>query len=1005
MTLDSSRWKDDDGVVMSAGDERGRTKRDRPSEPAATTVSRQESGLGSPGEGITPGRVTALLQQIAAVPDVEPDAGWSHWLAPGAVVGRFEMVREIGRGGFGVVWEARDQELGRSVAFKAVRVGGQARLREERLLREAEAAARLSHPNILTLHDLGRTEQGPYLVLELLNGETLRDRLDRGPVPVRDAVRIAVEIAKGMAHAHAQGVVHRDLKPANVFLCEDGQVKVLDFGMAHAFGRRRQDGGTPAYMAPEQWARAPEDERTDVFALGTMLFEMTSGELPFPADDGGKAVRSGRKPAVLEVPKAPALGELVGKMLDKDPTRRPRDGGEVLAELSAIHRELEQATSPPVVTVRTRRRSWRVFAPIAAGILVGMAVAAVAMWRLAEPRPAGGRPVVVAVADFANETRDPDLDGLSGLLITSLEQSKKLRVLTRGRMIDLVRELGEGNSPHIDESLARAVGRKAGVRTLLLASIQKLGDTYAAELRAVDPQKDDYLFTLREQATTKNDLLPLIDRLSDRTRLALREPDAEVKASEVNLAEAVTGNLEAYRHYFRGKELAARGELEGAVAEYRRAVEIEPGFALARLEVAWVGYFWSEESRISARDAVRQASSGAAHAPAKEAGLIRVLKAFFDGQFAACRAEIRPLATRYPEDRDVAVLAAEVLTWCGEVEGALPYYEQALRLAPDWDVLRLDQVTLLNYAGRGKEALALAQTGVRQRATPMARVAAALARYLAGDVEGGIAAIRTSEADDVFSKAFLAEGLASQGRFEEALASVAGLDQRLGDLARAQVLAYAGRLREGLAAMEVAAKRPGADVAFVRQATAWYLSAAGDLEGARRMASQGDFFTVLDGAMLVAIGSERRLKDLLAEVGPETLFYGRFLRALAAHRAGDRNAALGALRALDRGGASFAPYYRGLIATESGLDEEAVDALSRFCRAALVGSDAYPAPWLVARARYLTARSLDRLGRRDEARKVLDLQLARWKDADRDLPLLAEMRALRARLSTAPAAE
>src|SRR6266508_2676978 len=255
---------------------------------------------------------------------------------------------------------------------------------KKKLLREAEAAARLSHPNIVTLHGLGRTEQGPYLVLELLKGETLRHRLDRGPVPVREAVSIAVEIARGMAHAHAQGVVHRDLKPANVFLCEDGRVKVLDFGMAHAFGRPRQDGGTPAYMAPEQWARAPEDERTDVFALGTMLFEMTSSELPFPADDSGKAVLSGKKPPVLEVREASALGGLVGRMLEQDPTRRPRDGGEVLAELSAIHKELELATSVPSVTVRARRRSWRVFAPIAAGVLLGMAIMAGALWRRAE---------------------------------------------------------------------------------------------------------------------------------------------------------------------------------------------------------------------------------------------------------------------------------------------------------------------------------------------------------------------------------------------------------------------------------------------------------------------------------------------------------------------------------------------------------------------------------------------------------------------------------------------
>ena len=139
------------------------------------------------------------------------------------------------------MYEARDRELGRTVAFKAVRAGTRAATREERLLREAEAAARLSHPNIVTLYDVGRSEHGPYLVLELLRGRRRSrsgSRADRSPL--REALRIALEVAKGVAHAHAQGVVHRDLTPANVFLCDDGQVKVLDFGMAHAFGRRER---------------------------------------------------------------------------------------------------------------------------------------------------------------------------------------------------------------------------------------------------------------------------------------------------------------------------------------------------------------------------------------------------------------------------------------------------------------------------------------------------------------------------------------------------------------------------------------------------------------------------------------------------------------------------------------------------------------------------------------------------------------------------------------------
>ncbi|MBP1777346.1 MAG: serine/threonine protein kinase, partial [candidate division NC10 bacterium] len=242
------------------------------------------AGDGSGGPtGLKPGALTALLAEVAAAPEKREEEPLS--LPPGTILGRFEIIRELGRGGFGVVYEARDRDLGRQVAVKVVRPG---RITEEegKVSREAEAIARLAHPNLITLHEVGRSEHGPFLVFELLRGKTLDPKIEEGPLPVQEAVHIATEVARGLAHAHAEGVIHRDLKPANVFIANKGQVKILDFGMAHAFGRRRLSGGTPAYMAPEQWEDDPEDERTDVFALGVMLYRMLTGEYPFPEGQG-----------------------------------------------------------------------------------------------------------------------------------------------------------------------------------------------------------------------------------------------------------------------------------------------------------------------------------------------------------------------------------------------------------------------------------------------------------------------------------------------------------------------------------------------------------------------------------------------------------------------------------------------------------------------------------------------------------------------------------------------
>jgi tripartite ATP-independent transporter DctP family solute receptor len=284
---------------------------------------------------VRPGAISALLAKICRAPE-ERDARSGAAFHAGQVVGRFELLREIGRGGFGVVYEARDRELRRTVAFKSVRVGGALDARQQRLLYEAEAAARLAHPNIVTLYDVGHCDHGPYLVLELLRGQTLGQKLKRGALSVKDATRIAIEVARGLAHAHAQGVVHRDLTPGNVFLCDDGQVKILDFGMAHAFGRRKVDGGTRAYMAPEQLSGAPEDERTDVFALGVILHEMLVGELPFPDDS---ALANERPAPELATDEWPVVGRIVRSMLEKSPLRRLRDGGAVLVALSALERD------------------------------------------------------------------------------------------------------------------------------------------------------------------------------------------------------------------------------------------------------------------------------------------------------------------------------------------------------------------------------------------------------------------------------------------------------------------------------------------------------------------------------------------------------------------------------------------------------------------------------------------------------------------------------------------
>lgn len=307
-------------------------------------------------------------------------------LEPGDVLGRYEVVREIGRGGFGIVWEARDRELGRRVALKVLKVRGEP-VREKRLLAEAEVAARLAHPNIVTVLDVGRSAAGAFVIQEFLEGVPLSVRLDQGALPLREAVRICTEIARGLAHAHAAGVVHRDLSPGNVLLGADGQVKILDLGMATALGRKKLDGGTASFMSPEQAAGAPEDERSDVFALGVLLYRMLTGASPF-AEDGAALARSSARG--LEVKAAPDLALLVESMLEVAPTSRPRDAGLVLRSLEEISARLPpKSTEPDAVRIRrSPRRRWFA-AGATAGVLLAALLAAPLLWRsfkLREPK-------------------------------------------------------------------------------------------------------------------------------------------------------------------------------------------------------------------------------------------------------------------------------------------------------------------------------------------------------------------------------------------------------------------------------------------------------------------------------------------------------------------------------------------------------------------------------------------------------------------------------------------
>jgi TolB-like protein/Flp pilus assembly protein TadD len=638
---------------------------------------------------VKPGALSALLLELALRPAGLQAGAWDPTLYPGAMIGKFELVRELGRGGFGVVWEARDRELGRSVAFKALRAGGEAGLREERLLKEAEAAARLQHPNIVTLFDIGRTEQGPYLVLELLRGRTLRERLGQGALPVREALHIGIEVAKGVAHAHGQGVIHRDLKPENVFLCEDGQVKVLDFGLAHAFGQRKVEGGTRGYMAPEQLRGAPEDERTDVFAQGVVLHEIFSGKRPAPGKGPSGADRD--PPARLEVPEVPSLGPLVARMLATDPVGRPRDGGEVLQALSVVEEEVaaagvirdgvrRMAASPMEALYRARRGRRLAVLLCVLGLVAAAPGAAWYLWK-GRPAQAAGSPAgatatapSIAVLPFADMSPQKDqeyfADGVAEEILGALARVAGLRVIGRTSSFSF-----RGRSEDV-----ATIAEKLRVSTLLEGSVRRDGDQVRVTARLIDATDGAEVWSER------------FDRRL--TAILLVQDDiaqAVVHALKVKLlpgrgpasADRRPREPEAYRQYLLGRDYTRRGikeqDVRLAAEAYEKAIALDAAYAPAWAGLSGALLVVSDyESTAAGIATARERSAAAAEkAVALDPGLP-------DGYLA--RAYIQ-----------------QILTW--DFAGAQADIEKAHALAPGDVRANRDRGNILRVLGRPREAM------------------------------------------------------------------------------------------------------------------------------------------------------------------------------------------------------------------------------------------------------------------------------------------------------------